>query len=122
MAEQFHYTYSTLEQEEVQKIKEKYVAREESKLEQMRRLDKNAEKPGRNVAITLGVIGTLVMGTGMSLIMEFAGSIGIFAAGVIIGLVGVGLMALAYPINQSITKKERAKIADQIVALAEELA
>ncbi len=122
MAEQFHYTYSATEQEEVNKIREKYVAKEESKMDRLRRLDKKAETPGRNIAITLGVMGALIAGTGMSIVMELANSREMFVAGIIIGIVGFLVAGLAYPVNRMVTKRERAKIAAQVIALADEIA
>ena len=37
----FHYTYSAKQQEEVQRIRKKYLPPEEDKMEQLRRLDRS---------------------------------------------------------------------------------
>lgn len=40
----FYYTYSAKQQEEIQNIRKKYLAREEDKMEKLRRLDRSATK------------------------------------------------------------------------------
>ena len=59
------YTYSARQQEEVKKIREKYLPAEEDKMEQLRRLDESAVRPGTVASIILGVIGALLLGVGM---------------------------------------------------------
>ena len=63
--ETFNYTYSAKQQREIAKIREKYLPREENKLDALRRLDKKASRKGTVVSLILGVIGCLVMGVGM---------------------------------------------------------
>jgi hypothetical protein len=48
-------------------------------------------------------------------------SLEIFIAGIVIGIVGMIVVGMAYPIYKKITKKERAKIAEEIIALSNEL-
>lgn len=115
----FEYTYSAKQQEEIEKIKSKYVAKEEDKMDLLRKLDRDVEKPGTITAIVFGVIGTLIMGAGMSMTMVWTETL--LIPGIVIGVIGIALLAAAYPIYKSITKKEREKIAPQILALSEEL-
>lgn len=119
--ETFEYTYSAKRQDEIEKIRKKYmpVEEEEDKMEQLRKLDRSVTTPGTMYAIIIGVIGTLILGTGMSCIM--VGPETMFVPGIIIGIVGIGVMALAYPVYVKITKKQKEKIAPQILALTEEL-
>jgi len=120
----FAYTYNAQEQAEVQKIRSKYLPREESKLDRLRVLDRRPGQKARAWAISLGVMGALVLGTGMSLIMSELGQLlGMLAlpAGVFAGLIGLVLVALAYPLYNSILKKERERIAPEILRLTEEL-
>lgn len=117
----FEYTYSAKQQEEVERIKAKYLPKQETKLEQLKRLDKQAEKPGMIAAITVGIIGTLIMGVGMCFTMVWDTSIAMFVAGIIIGIAGMGIAGVAFPLYKRITQKQRAKIADQILKLSEEL-
>lgn len=115
----FEYTYSSKRQEEVEKIKSKYIDKEEDKMETLRRLDKSVERPGTITSIVIGVIGTLIMGGGMSLVM--VGPEAFFVLGIVIGIAGIAILATAYPVYKVITKKQREKIGPQILALSEEL-
>lgn len=123
----FAYTYSAREQEEIKAIRDKYGKREESKMERLRRLDNSVTKKAQAVALTLGVVGTLILGFGMSLIMsELAKHIGIqgdttMPLGIIIGLIGGAVAALAYPVYNFTLKRERQKIAPEILKLTDEL-
>lgn len=117
--ESFEYTYSAARQEEIDRIRQKYLPKQEDKMELLRRLDKDVTKPGTIRAIILGVIGCLVFGGGMSLVMVFAESY--FATGIVVGVVGMLMMAGALPLYRKVTEKERARIAPQILALTEEL-
>lgn len=122
--ETFRFTYSAAQQAEVEKIRKKYIRVEEDKLEQLRRLDRSVHKKGKIWSIVLGTIGALIMGTGMSLAMtELGALIGDLSMpiGIIVGLVGMALVALAYPVYNRIVKKERQRIAPEILRLTDEL-
>ena len=122
--EGFHYTYSAAQQQEIENIRKKYVPQEENKLERLRRLHQSASQKAQSWAIALGVIGALIMGTGMSIFMTELGALmGELAMvlGIVIGVVGMILVALAYPVYNSVLKKERARIAPEILRLSEEL-
>ena len=119
--ETFEYTYSAKQQEEIEKIRNKYLPKQESKMEQLKKLDKSAEKPGTIVAMVFGVIGSLIMGTGMCCTMVWNTSLAVFVVGIVIGLIGMAVVGVAYPLYVSITKKQRAKIADQVLKLSEEI-
>lgn len=117
--EQFNYTYSAKQQDEVKKIRDKYVIQEEDKMEQLRRLDQGVTQKSTMYSIIVGVIGTLVMGIGMCCCMVWQGIW--FVPGVIVGIVGIIILAMAYPVYQQVTKKEREKIAPEIIRLTDEL-
>ncbi len=115
----FSYKYSAKEAAEVKKIRDKYAAPEEDKLSLLRRLDKNVGKAARLWSLIIGILGTLVMGSGMSLCMTGADKY--FLVGVGIGAAGIVLVAIAYPIYSAILKRERKKVAPTILALTDEL-
>ena len=115
----FQYSYSSKQQSEIEAIKRKYMPKQEDKLEQLRKLDKSAETPGTVVGLILGIIGTLVMGAGMSCVMVWADTL--FIVGIVVGLLGIVMIASAYPAYRIVTKKQREKIAPMILALSEEL-
>ena len=117
----FAFTYSSKQQEEVERIRNKYLPKEESKMEQLIRLDKQAERPGTIASIVVGVLGTLVLGLGMTCTLVWNSRMEIFIAGIVIGIIGLIMVGAAYPIYKKVTKKERAKIAEQIIALSNEL-
>ncbi|MBE6684488.1 MAG: hypothetical protein E7592_02410 [Ruminococcaceae bacterium] len=123
----FQYTYSVNEQEELRRIREKYTAKEETKLDRLRRLDKSASNKAQSVAITVGIIGALILGMGMSLAMTDIGAvIGLaeslaMIVGIAVGFVGGALVALAHPIYRGVLKSERQKIAPEILRLTDEL-
>lgn len=122
--ETFHYTYSARQQEEIRNIRKKYSAPEEDKMEQLRKLDRRVTQKAQAWAIALGVIGALIMGAGMSLAMtELAGFLGGTAIfiGIPVGLIGLVLAAMAYPAYNRILKKERQRIAPEILRLTDEL-
>lgn len=118
-SESFHYTYSAKEQEELKRIRQKYAPKEEDKMEQLRRLDRNVTQKGTMVSIIIGVIGALIFGIGMCCTMVWGGIW--FIPGIIIGLVGIGGVAAAYPAYTYVIKKEREKIAPEILKLTDEL-
>lgn len=115
----FQYTYSAKEQEELKRIRSKYLPKEEDKMEQIRKLDSNVNKKATTYSLVVGMIGTLIMGLGMSCCMVWQGSW--FIPGIVIGLIGMGMVGMAYPIYGRTLKKERAKIAPEILRLTEEL-
>ena len=123
----FKYTYSAKEQDEIKRIRQKYQTQEENGINRLRRLDAEVTSKATGIALTVGIVGTLTMGTGMSLIMtELSAILGMTElAGMVIGLVagavGIIMVALAYPIYGKVIKKEREKIAPEILRLSEEL-
>lgn len=122
--ENFSFTYSAAQQKEVEAIRQKYIPREEDKLVQLRRLHALPTRKAQTAAITVGIIGALILGTGMSLAMtDIGAALGSLAMvfGVAVGLVGMVLVALAYPIYNCVLKKQRAKIAPRILHLSDEL-
>lgn len=115
----FHYTYSAKQQEEVRRIRKKYLPPEEDKMEQLRRLDRSSTRKGTIVSIIVGVAGCLLLGVGMCCTMVWMESL--FIPGVVIGVAGIAVVAAAYPLFNAITKKERERLAPQILKLTEEL-
>lgn len=118
MEESFEYTYSAPEQEEIKRIRSKYLPKEaETKMERLRRLDKEAERPGVILSLILGTLGTLIFGTGMCCCLVWK----LYALGVVVGILGGVMLAAAYPVYARVTRHQREKIAPEILALTEEL-
>lgn len=127
--EMFNYTYSAKEQDEIKAIRKKYAEPQdaEDKMALLRRLDAGVTGKAQAVSLIIGVIGALLLGVGMSLTMsDFSKILGnledmAMLIGIIIGIVGIVLVSLAYPLYNRIVKKERKKIAPEIIRLTDEL-
>ena len=120
----FEYTYSAQRQQEVEEIRKAYLPKEEDKMEQLRRLHSIPTQKAQAVALAIGVIGALILGTGMSLCMtELGAALGGFAMviGIAVGLVGLVLVAAAYPIFNRVLKNEKERIAPEILWMTDEL-
>lgn len=120
----FTYTYSARQQEEIKRIRSKYTEPEEDKMDQLRRIDSRVTQKAQAWAIAVGVIGTLIMGAGMSIAMtDLTGFVGGTAmiVGIPVGVVGMLLVGAAYPIYRYILKKERKRMAPEILRLTDEL-
>lgn len=117
----FKYTYSASQQEEIRRIREKYApaTREEDKMEQLRRLDRAATKPGTAAALIVGTAGALTMGLGMCCTMVWGETL--FIPGIVIGIAGIAGICAAYPLYLRVTKRRRDKLAPEIIRLSDEL-
>lgn len=116
---QYNYTYSAKDQAEVREIRDKYIPKEADKLDQLRSLDKSVTKKGTIISLFIGILSCLILGTGMSCIMVWGKNL--FFPGLIIGIIGLTGVCAAYPLYVYITKKERARIAPEIMRLSSEL-
>lgn len=114
----FAYTYSAKQNEEINNILKKYTPVEGDKMEQLRRLDQSVTRKGNIISIILGVLSALLLGFGMCCSMLWTGY---FAIGIVVGIIGLLGLAAAYPVYILVTKKERIRIAPQIIALSNEL-
>lgn len=117
----FNYSYSAKRQKEVEDIRKKYLPKKEDKLETLKRLDREAEKPGMIASLAVGIIGSLLLGVGMCCTMVWGSSMMVFVLGIIVGIMGIVILSVAYPLYKKVTKKQREKIAGQILALSKEL-
>lgn len=115
----FQYTYSAKEQAEIKRIRSKYTPKEENKMEQLQRLDASATQKATMYAIIVGVIGALILGAGMSCCLVWTNSL--LIPGIVIGIIGMAVLAVAYPLYNRTLKKERERIAPEILRLTDEL-
>lgn len=113
----FEYTYSAPRQEEIKRIREKYLPKEEDKMEQLRRLDNRVTQKATMASLAVGIVSTLILGVGMCCCMVW----NLFVLGIIVGVIGIAGVAAAYPLYTYITAREREKIAPEIFRLTEEL-
>ena len=126
----FTYTYSAKEQAEIRKIRDKYTVsteNSEDKMSRIRKLDASVTNTAQAFAFVFGIIGTLILGCGMSFCMTDIGealglsqNVNMFI-GIGMGVIGGVLVSLAYPIYNVIVKARRKKIAPEIIRLTDEL-
>ena len=115
--ETFQYTYSPAQQAELKRIRAKYLPPEEDKMEQIRRLDARVYNKACIFSLVVGILGAIIFGTGLSLCLVWQS----YVWGVLLGVIGVVTCLPAYPIYVHVTKKERDKVAPEILRLTEEL-
>ena len=118
----FIYRYSAKENKEVQEIRKKYLPREESKFEELKRLDYTVQTAGTLESLCAGIGGALVFGLGMCLAMQIiASSIILIALGVLLGILGIGGMLTAYPVYRKVFNATKEKYTPRILELTAEL-
>jgi len=118
----FIYNYSAKENKEIQDIRSKYLPREESKLEELKRLDYTVQNSGMIESLCAGIGGVLIFGLGLCLAMQVIGS-GVFSIvlGILLGIVGMIGMIIAYPVYRKMVQKAKADYAPRILQLTDEL-
>lgn len=125
----FSYCYSAKEQAEIKKIREKYTAptAAEDKMARLRRLDASVGGTAQAVALAVGMLGTLLLGFGMSIILsDLASALGLTGGtalwvGIPVGIAGGVLAALAYPVYGAVLALMRKRYAPEILRLSDEL-
>lgn len=122
--ETFTYTYSAKQQEEIEAIRKKYLPKPapsdyEAKLAQLRKLDASADRAGKITSLAAGLIGVTLFAYGMVCVTSWSDKY--FSLGVVIGLLGLVLMAAAFPLNHIAAARKREKIAPEVLRLTEEL-
>lgn len=105
----FDFTYNAPEQQEVLQIRNKYLPREESKLDALRALDAKVKRPANLFAYVFGAFSAIVMGAGMSLVMTDIGAVlglqNTMVIGICTGVLGLAMALLTYPIYKAILKR-----------------
>lgn len=119
MEEKFNYSYSAVteeEKKEIERIKRQYEQKpkKESQLERLKKLDSKVKELPQILALTIGIIGTLIFGVGLTLVLEW----NIPVWGVIVGVVGAIIVTLAYPSYKFHTRKLKEKYKDEIIKIS----
>lgn len=107
----------------IEKIRASYVAKETSKFDELRRLDKKVKSSAEVFAYVFGSLSSLVLGTGMCFAMGVIGTTLSFAMplGIGVGLLGILLTSLTYPIYKAILKSRKNKYSNRIIELSDSL-
>ena len=109
-----------------QKIRAQYMEKQNGELDALRELDTKVKRPANIFGYLFGSIGAVIMGAGMSLVMtDIAESIGLggdpMIVGIVVGVVGLGIALVNYPIYKSILNSRKKKYASQIISLSEKI-
>ena len=109
----------------VQKIRTQYTEKEHTNLDELKALDTKVTRPATVFAYIFGSISAIIMGSGMSLVMtDISETVGIadpMLYGIIIGLIGMLMAIINYPIYKGILGSRRQKYADKIIALSDNI-
>ncbi|MBE5882772.1 MAG: dihydropteridine reductase [Lachnospiraceae bacterium] len=109
----------------VQKIRSQYTEKESTELDALRELDEKVKRPANMFAYIFGSIAAIIMGAGMSLVMTDIGAdIGVaepMIPGIIVGIAGMFMAIVNYPIYKRILNSRRKKYADKIIALSDNI-
>ena len=109
----------------VQKIRSQYTEKESTELDALRELDAKVKRPANAFAYVFGSISAIIMGVGMSLVMTDIGTkVGIsdpMLPGIIIGIAGMFMAIINYPIYKGILGARRKKFADKIIAISDKI-
>lgn len=113
----------TEQKEYVNSIREQYEERGTTKIDELRALDRKVKLPPAVFAYTFGILGALLLGTGMCLTMQVIGTGLLFAKplGVAIGIVGIAVIGANYPVYAAVLKSRKRKYAQQIMAISGDL-
>lgn len=115
----FSYTYSAKENQEVLNIRKKYIPQEETKLEELKRLDNLVQNSGLVESLAVGICSSLVFGLGLCFAMEVIGKA--MWLGILLGQMGAVGMLFAYPVYRKIFEKAKRQYAPRILELTAEL-
>ena len=115
----FTYQYSAKQNKEVESIRKKYLPREESKLERLKKLDSRVQNAGMVESLCIGVIGCLIFGIGMCFGLDVFG--GADWLSVLFCALGALVMIPAYPIYRYLARKTRDALAPEILRLSDEI-
>ncbi len=109
----------------VQKIRTQYTEKEHTQLDELKALDAKVKRPANVFAYIFGSIGAVIMGSGMSLVMtDISSVIGIESAmvlGIVIGVIGLLMAVVNYPIYKSILANRKKQYADEIMKLSDKM-
>ena len=109
----------------IQKIRMQYTEKEQTDLDRLKEMNGKVKRPANVFAYTFGIIGAIIMGSGMSLVMtDVAETVGIqnpMLYGIGIGCVGLLMVLVNYPIYKSILKVRRKKYAEKMIALSDKI-
>ncbi|MBQ8835986.1 MAG: dihydropteridine reductase [Clostridia bacterium] len=107
-----------------QNIRAQYTEKKITELDELRALDAKVKRPANVFAYIFGSVSAIVMGSGMSLVMtDIGATLGIagMVPGIVIGIVGMLMAIINYPMYKKILASRKNKYADKILALSDKI-
>lgn len=109
----------------VEKIRTQYTRQEHTELEALTALDRKVKRPADTFAWVFGTLSALILGCGMSLVMTDIGQVvGVkspMLPGIVVGLVGLVMSAVNYPIYRRLLERRRKQYAQEIISLSDSI-
>lgn len=110
----------------IQKIRARYTELKPDKLIELKKLDAKVRRPANIFGYVYGSISAIILGSGMSFVMtDIAAQVGLsgdpMIFGIVIGVIGLGMALLTYPIYKRILKSRKRKYAKQILEMSEQM-
>ena len=104
---------------DIENIINKYLPKEESKMDILKNLDSRVQTAGMTEGLTVGIVGCLIFGIGICFgldVLQGADWLTLLFCGI-----GVVTMIPAYPIYKRIAKKTKEKLTPEILRLSDEI-
>ena len=122
---EFNYTYSAPtaeEKKEIEYIRRQYVEKQEKqgvdeKMQRLRALNSKVKSPALAISLTMGIVGTLIFGLGLSMVLEW----GLLVWGSLVAIVGLAPIISAYWTHNKILERQKKKYGEEILRLSQEL-
>lgn len=109
----------------VQKIRTQYTEKENTQLDELKALDAKVKRPANVFAYVFGSLSAIIMGAGMSLVMTDIGSVigmeNVMVPGIVVGVVGMIMAIINYPIYKNMLASRREKYAEEVIALSDKI-
>ena len=113
------------EQQAAARIREHYTEKQITDLDTLRELDAKVKRPASVFAYVFGSISAIIMGAGMSLVMtDIGATLGMestMVPGIVIGIVGMIMALLNYPMYKGILGSRKKKYGAEILKLSDKI-
>ncbi len=117
----FNYSYKALDErqrKEIESIRNQYLDKKElSNVDKLKELDNKVKNTALIPSLSLGIVGLLVFGLGITCVLEWS----LTTLGIILGFVGAIMMIIAYPMYSFILNKMKQKYKDEILKISNDL-
>lgn len=111
--------YDEMQRQTVKEIRASYEKTAPSKLDELKRLDEKVKRPAMILALTLGIIGALVLGVGMCLSIKVIGDL--VPLGIVLGVVGLAYLIANVFVYRKVLESRKKKYESRILSLSDEL-